>query len=70
MNTLRSHKLLILTLYIDRPGRKIEAGLLKEYKTINKSRLNFYTGKEKSKSLSSAFRSLRKDIFFKKVVIK
>lgn len=51
-------------------GEKIDEKLEQKYKTIDNSRITLYPEKEKDKVLSSAFRCPRKDLYFKKEVIK
>ena len=56
-------------IYKQARGEEIHPDLLKKYKTIDSSRIDQQPDTEKTKALSSAFRSPKKDIFLKKGVI-
>ena len=51
-------------------GEKLHQKLEQKYKIIDNSRISLYPDKEKDKALSSAFKCPRKDLYFKKEMIK
>ena len=66
----KTHVINFDSIYRQIRGEKLHQKLEQKYKIIDNSRISLYPDKEKDKALSSAFKCPRKDLYFKKEMIK